>query len=131
MLPIVLSPVKTRSGIQYGDYSYHHSMTCVGKFRSCHKWCSEWFEVLLKGQADWRHSALFQLVFKVLQIQKTHLMPAYTLFVLTKDLHQIIFNKRSLEKLKAVCLIPFIFRETAITTEDVVLPILKSGCSWK
>lgn len=56
-------------------------------------------------------------------------MPAYALFVLTKDLNQIIFNKRSLGKLKAVCLILFIFRETAITSEDVVLLVLKSGCS--
>lgn len=54
-------------------------------------------------------------------------MPAYPPFVLTKDLLQIIFNKRALEKLKAMCLILFVFREKAVTTEDVLLSVLRAG----
>lgn len=75
---------------------------------------------------------LFQLAFKMLGIQKTHLTPAYPLFVLTKEIFaQAYFHRRALDRLEAARLILFVFRGTVVTTELVVLSLFMSGWPWK
>lgn len=63
----------------------------------------------------------------MLGIQKTHLTPAYPLFVLTKEIFaQAHFHRRALDRLEAARLILFVFRGTVVTTELVVLSLFMS-----
>lgn len=55
-------------------------------------------------------------------------MPAYPLFILTKKRSALAcFPRTALDRLEAVCPIPFGFRETAVITKCIVLSGLESG----